>query len=142
MTPHRVRVEGGVVRFEDRAQFERSCKKLPDGEYLVILDLPDVIRTHLQNRYYWGGVIGPLASFLGYLPLELHALLKVKFPPKYGDSTSTESTKDFSERIENIRSWALERHEFVILSPEEWREREMQKRRLKIGDGVFGAALP
>ena len=142
MTPHRVKVEGGVVRFEDRAEFERCTKRLPDGEYAVILDIPDTIRTYLQNRYYWGGVIRPISAHTGFSPQEIHAMLKVRFPPKTGDSTASETTKEFTERIEAVRQWAAESLDVQILTPDEWREREMQKQRVRVGPGVWGASRP
>lgn len=76
-------------------------------------------RDNVANRYYWKGIVEPLADFLGYLiKLRMHEILLVLFSlveVKYeGDiviyvvrSTSAMSSVEFEDYMEKIRIWAL-----------------------------------
>ena len=72
-------------------------------------------RSDDQNRYYWGVVIRYIADYAGYRGNEelqsLHEELKRKFLPKLGvlqiaQSTATLTSKEFSDYVETIRTWA------------------------------------
>jgi hypothetical protein len=72
-------------------------------------------RSNNQNAWYWACIIPLLGESCGYDPEEMHSALKERFLRIHGDSplptvrsTSTLSTKDFSEYCENCRRLAAE----------------------------------
>ena len=87
-------------------------------------------RTINQNKYYWAGVVHPLAEFLGYTDDEFHEILKWKFL-KFIDKNGIENIKSTSELdiveenkyIENIRDFASRDFSFYLESPEEYKQR-------------------
>ena len=79
-----------------------------------------IARTNLQNRYYWVAVVGIPAQHFGYLPEEMHDAYKLMFlnlndegKPKTIRSTTTLSTKEFSEYVDKCAQWCAE-NEIVI----------------------------
>jgi len=79
-------------------------------------------RTNLQNRYYWVSVVGIPAEHFGYLPEEMHDAFKFLFlrmhdegKPETVRSTTTLTTKEFSDYVEKCAQWCAEQG---ILIPE------------------------
>lgn len=74
-----------------------------------------IIRSLSQNSLYWGVYIKILSEELGYFPDEMHEELKLKFNAKdskltpgekVGGSTKRMTTKEFTEYLTEIRTWA------------------------------------
>jgi hypothetical protein len=91
------------------------------------------IRSTPENRYYWGVCIKIISDELGYLPMEIHDMMKYEFlrcvvfiptrDKKMDEcvilkSTTSLSTVEFEEYLSNIRQWASE-HSIYIPLPNE-----------------------
>ncbi|MCH7517282.1 MAG: hypothetical protein IIB08_09255 [Bacteroidetes bacterium] len=92
------------------------CAKNTDQQYRVFVLDHKKLRSIQQNRYYWSCVVGELSQLTGYVPEEMHEILKHKFNLQtaligseyieFGGSTAILNTKHFTEYIEQIRIWA------------------------------------
>ena len=80
-------------------------------------------RTHWQNDYYWGGVIGKSGkegtlldseTFGGYTSDEMHEALKQRFKIT---STKLLTVAEFSEYIEQIVRWASSDFQVSVAPP-------------------------
>ena len=87
-----------------------------DQDYRVYILDHKKLRSIQQNRYYWSCVVGELSKHTGYVPEEMHDILKHKFNlqtaligdelMEFGGSTKSMSTTKFTNYIEQIRIWA------------------------------------
>ena len=97
------------------------------GLQIVTIKKHRAKRSSNENRYYWGVIVRILGDEFGYLPDEMHQVLKRLFlsyekPNKitgeieiFAESTSGLTTEQAEEYYEKIRIWALS--EFSILIP-------------------------
>ena len=88
-------------------------------------------RSSSENRYYWGVIIKVLGDEFGYLPDEMHQVLKRVFltyekPNQvtgeiefFSKSTTDLTTQQAEEYYENIRIWALSNFSILIPLPNE-----------------------
>ena len=87
------------------------------------------IRTLRQNRYYWGVVLMYIAAHTGHHKNELHHYFKEMFVEKkfisiggkemeIPKSTTSLSTKEMVDYVENVRIFAGENLSIVIPLPE------------------------
>lgn len=84
-------------------------------------------RSDKENRYYWGGIIEPLADYFGYSKEEMHDALKSMFlkieipgkPPKIL-STAKLNTLEAETYYEQIRIWALSDYGIRLKLPNEF----------------------
>ena len=113
------------LRILNRAGFDRFLGELDVDTMLEIEVNEDVNRTHIQNSYYWGQVIGSPSKegsllsnemFQGYTKQELHEALKDKFEVK---ATMVMRQEDFTEYINKIIRWAAEFADMYIKEPED-----------------------
>lgn len=93
--------------------FRMSLKKLPKGEYVLLVKLIEENRTKNQNATYWLWLT-VIADETGHNPEEIHEYLKHKFllchdkKYPYVRSTTKLTTKEFSEYMQRIETWATE----------------------------------
>lgn len=83
-------------------------------------------RSDLQNNYYWGVVIELTRNFCGYSKEEMHDAFGMMFRKMEAvdgiptiRSTTTMSTEEFSEYVENCRRFAAEELRVYIPDPNE-----------------------
>lgn len=81
-----------------------------------------------QNGYYWTVVIPILGEYFGYLPWEMHEVLRPMFfyrehPKHPGIKQPISSTEydrvEWENKMQEIRVWALTTYEVVIPLPNE-----------------------
>lgn len=96
-------------------------------EYTIPLNR-ELVRTLPQNKLYWGVYLKIIAEHLGYFAEDLHEELKYKFNPKdskfapgerIGGSTTKMTRKEFTDYLEDIRTWALTFHNITLPEAEE-----------------------
>ena len=91
-------------------------------------------RTDPQNRYYWGCVVQTISDELGYTKEEVHEIVKRLFFSdvkeaigkdgsrvllSYSKSTTLSDTKEWEEKMSEIREWASMKLGIYIMSPDE-----------------------
>ncbi len=87
-------------------------------------------RSTNQNRYYWGQVVGLIASETGHSALEIHEILRMMFLPHdtvnlkgnefiVPKSTTVLSTIEMEEYLARIRAWASTELGIFITLPNE-----------------------
>lgn len=116
----------------ERADLKRlydKLKKLPPAEYKIYVVDKKVERSLAQNAYYFSVVVPILAGHCGYSKDEMHEVLKYKFIPqmifidnepiKVPKSTTSLSTKEFTEFLEEIKQWASQEMGVYIPDPGE-----------------------
>jgi ribosomal protein L39E len=105
----------------------KRCKLVP---YRVELKEDRDNRSNNQNKYYWGVVIKTLSDETGFTPDEMHEVLKRKFlkyckalpngeQVEVTESTTDLDTKEFEEYMEQIRRFAIQELDILILLPNE-----------------------
>lgn len=81
-----------------------------------------------QNGYYWGVVIPILAEHFGYLPWEMHEVLRPLFwsepHPEHPELRRPLSSAEFNtvaweDKMKEIRIWAQTDHDIYIPEPNE-----------------------
>jgi hypothetical protein len=81
-----------------------------------------------QNGYLWTVVLPYLCEYFGYLPYDMLDALRPLFFFEVSDkdpnikrlkSTSEYNTKEWEEKMEEIRVWALTEHDIKIPEPNE-----------------------
>lgn len=92
-----------------------TCPKC-QFEYTIPLDR-ELVRTLPQNSLYWGVYIKVLSEHIGMYPDKIHEELKLMFNPKdskyvhgakVGATTTRMTRKEFTQYLENIRTWAFQ----------------------------------
>jgi hypothetical protein len=86
------------------------------GAVEIVIKRVRATRSNQQNRFWWGVVVPTLGEHCGYTNDEMHEALKHKFlrldadPDQFGlvrvRSTATLNTKEFTDLIENVVTWA------------------------------------
>jgi hypothetical protein len=88
-------------------------------------------RSSQENKYYWGVVVKILSDEFGYLPDEMHDVLKRLFlayekpnqitgeVERFAKSTTGLTTEQAEQYYENIRIWALTEYSILIPLPNE-----------------------
>ena len=125
---HKIKVTNGKVDFLNLPLFNKDLKQYEGKEAILIIKPYKDSRSDNQNRYYWGVVIKLLCDEIGYLPEEMHEILKQKFlstrTVKIGgeeysipDSSSTLNTTEFEDYLSKIRTWASQDLELLIPLP-------------------------
>lgn len=113
---------GGIV---NEKQVRMEISNLPDGEYEIIPKKKD--RTSKQNRYLRGGVYGTISKETGEQDLEyIHFVFwrrflldRVSKKEPFIKSTTKLSTTEFTEYVEKIRDFCLQKMNIYIPTPEE-----------------------
>ena len=127
---HKIKVKGGKVEFLNLPLFNRDLKQYEGRDAFVVLHPYKDKRSQNQNRYYWGVVMKLLSDELGYLPDEMHEVMKQKFlnvrdvkvgTVKYQipESTTKLTTTDFEDYVSKIRIWAAKDLNVMIPLPNE-----------------------
>lgn len=125
---HKIRVINGKAQFLNLPIFKKDLQQYEGQDAFLIIKPYKDNRSDNQNRYYWGVVIKLLADELGYLPEEMHEVLKQKFlvsrivkvgNTEYSipDSSSTLNTTEFEDYLSQIRTWASQELELLIPQP-------------------------
>jgi len=122
-------VKDGKMLIRNRPALDKMLANMPDGEYVFSIKEMKNDRSEKQNRYYWGVVIKILSENFGYLPLEIHEVLKSTLLPKELDfgimkvissrSTTSLNTSEFEEYLEKVRVWANQEFGVIIPLPNE-----------------------
>ena len=117
----RARIEDGKIIFSDPQVFPLGT----NSDVTVTIEEPRNNRSGLQNRYYWGVVIDMIHDHTGMGKEDIHAYLKKKFVMKYAVqnpnliTTTSLSTLEFEDLMEEIRLWANEEQGILIPKPNE-----------------------
>jgi hypothetical protein len=128
-------IENGRLFIRNRREFDDQIRQLREGcEVEIEVTRRRASRSMQQNRYYWGVVIQMLSEYTGFVPDEMHDVLKAKFIPKklalcdgngevqdefvLGGSTRKMNKNEFGEYVESIRRWAAETLDLVIPDPD------------------------
>lgn len=74
------------------------------------------IRSPQENSYYHAVVVRDIADFKGWSPEEAHEWVKETFGI---ESTTTLTTKEFEDLMEDVRQHVLKYWELVIALPNE-----------------------
>lgn len=119
----------GKLKLYDKNGFSEYVSALPNDNLELILRVAKSRRSLNQNSYYWGVVVKILSDETGNDPESIHEFIKLKFNPKFvtvgneqaliGGSTANLSTKDFEEKMEEIRAWAAIELNINIPEPNE-----------------------
>ncbi|MBN2640371.1 MAG: hypothetical protein JXR78_01820 [Victivallales bacterium] len=110
------RVISGRLCFNslERARWTAAIANF-SGDVEIIIRRPKKERSHDQNAYYWGVVIQLITEYTGDVPVKLHDLFKKTYLG--GRSTTTLTTREFEDYLEQIKAWAAE-HNIIIPDPE------------------------
>jgi hypothetical protein len=114
---------------EDKAKLF-SILKVLKGEHAVAIKKKRAQRSGMQNRYYWGIVIAYLSEETGFTKEESHQLMQrmfLRYDKELPDgttetfvrSTTTLTTVEMEEYVENIRRFALAELGTYIPEPSE-----------------------
>lgn len=103
------------LTFRNKCQLMEYLRRMPDLVDVVIRK-PRDLRSHRQNRYYFGVVIPIIAEALGYEKEDMHEILKSIFlsedfefngeKVKIIKSTSSLNTEEFERYLAQVRTWA------------------------------------
>ena len=116
------------LKFLNIAKFKNHLLKMKGKTVAVTCEERKRHRSNEQNAYYWGVVLKTIADYAGYRGEQeitgIHEELKRMFLPKIGKlnivkSTSSLNTAEFTDYIENIRSWAAQELGVYIPDPNE-----------------------
>jgi hypothetical protein len=123
------KVKDGQIVFNDKDFIAAHLKRLEGKAVFVSVEPMHGRRSLQQNAYYWGVIVKTLANELGYLPDDMHEILKYKFNPKqafiegkemtYGGSTRVLSTLEFRNYNDAIKTWAASELGIYIPDPGE-----------------------
>jgi len=130
------RVQKGKLFIRNRRLFDRQVAELKESwELEILVQRLRATRSPMQNRWYWGQVVGLVSQYTGSTPDDIHGIYKAKFLPRIisvpnirtgevvaeftlGGSTRTMNTTEFSEYCEAIRDWAADTLGVIIPDPE------------------------
>ena len=122
-----------ILDNQDKKMLFEYLKNL-ENNYLVEVKKRRETRSNKQNKYYWKCIVQELANSLGYLPDEMHSILRTKFLSEWEmieinnkkiglnriKSTTELNTKAFEVYAEQIRIWALTELGIRLLIPNEY----------------------
>ncbi len=105
-------------------------KKREGQDVRLTFSQPTKTRSNQQNRYYWGCVLTFIAAETGHTTEEIHEYCKAAFMPrafiKLGGhekrvtkSTTTLSTDEFEEYLDQVRAFAATELSIQIPMPNE-----------------------
>lgn len=126
--------KNGQIFFQNRKSFDDYIGNLGESIVKIIVKKYSQKRTSgqaheksNQNGYYWTCVIPILGNYFGYLNDEMHEAIKYKFLRKGGTdelpkigSTTELSTKEWEDKMEEIRTWALTTYNINIPTVEDF----------------------
>ena len=128
-------VTKGRLKLRNTERVSRELKAWRDTEVSITIEKKRATRSLAQNALYWGVYVELLSEHTGYIPDEIHALLKAKFIPKklavcdgngevrdefvIGGSTRKLNKLEFGEFLRAIQIWAAEELGVVIPDPDE-----------------------
>lgn len=129
LTPFLAYVEAGKLRLNNLEAFRAHVATL-SGEVVVSVGKQRKKRTDQQNRYYWGCVVKLAGDYCGYHPDEMHETFRWLFlkrespgrPPTVRSTTSL-STVEFTEYLDQCRQWCAEQG-VVVPDPSSYYETE------------------
>ncbi len=116
---------------KDKRRLFEVLKSRKPKEYKVSIVENREKRSNPQLAYYFGVVLKIIGQETGYPTTDLHEALKLKFNPStvvfrangeemlVPGTTGKMDTKEFSEYIEQIRTWALTELDILIPDPNE-----------------------
>lgn len=106
----------GTLVLDDQPAFARQVIRLRNKPVELTIKQKRAQRSLKQNAYWYGVVVPILGAHLGYDKDEMHEALKYKFlrldaePDANGlvrmRGTSTLTTKEFTDLIEEVVTWA------------------------------------
>lgn len=131
------RVEGGRLQI-DRFAFNKAIQRWNGKDVYVRVGLDKGTRSDRANAFLWVAIYGPIAEHTGNDEEDIHAVCKGMFLPKavafadgngevvgefvVGGSTTRLTPDEFSAYIRKIKTWALDKLQFVIPDDgEPWR---------------------
>lgn len=119
----------GRLTLDDQPGYARQVARLANKPIELVVRQKRAQRSLRQNAYWWGVVIPLLSEHLGYDKDEMHEALKYKFlrldaePDTHGlvrmRGTSTLNTKEFTDLIEDVVTWAGAEFGVVVPLPNE-----------------------
>jgi len=119
----------GRLTLDDPSAYARQVARLANTPVELTIKQKRAQRSIRQNAYWWGVVVPLLSEHLGYDKDEMHEALKYKFlrldaePDANGlvrmRGTSTLNTKEFTDLIEEVVTWAGAEFGVVIPLPNE-----------------------
>lgn len=119
------KVANGRLKLDDQEAFNQWLVSLGECEVQLSIGKRKKIRSHNENRYYWGVVIRILSAELGYSDDEMHEALKWKFLRIKENSiptvksTANLSTTEFEDYAAQIRRWAAQELNIQVPEPNE-----------------------
>lgn len=131
---HHGEIKGGKLILDNPRYWKGMVQMFDDAKVRIILEKVRGTRTNRQNRYYWGVVLELIAHHTGYLPEDVHEIMKSKFLRtkkvwRTGEITVLKSTAEltsdeFTQYIEQVRVEAGEM-EIEIPDPDkDWSVKE------------------
>jgi hypothetical protein len=127
-------VRGGRLKIRRSDVLSAQLAALRDGPVEIRIARQKATRSLEQNAWYWSCLVGLVAEHTGYTADEIHEIYKAKFIPKHfaiadgngevkgefviGGTTTSLSTKEFTEYAEAIRMWAADELGVVIPDPQ------------------------
>lgn len=128
-------IHEGKISLDDMRAYRDDMKRFGEGESIVVtVESVKEHRTTAQNRRYWK-ILSLLSDHTGHHAEELHEYFKPRFLPKHvvltdasgividdrvvGGTTTTLSTREFSDYCDRIIQFAAEELGFVVLDPGE-----------------------
>lgn len=121
--------ERGQFRPENAERFRTAFQSFAGQDVELTVQRRRDIRSLNQNRYYWGVVVKILGDEFGYLPDEMHEILRSKFLRRwsqgkvgtfaYSTSTANLDTNAFEQYLEQIRIWAVTEFSITVPLPNE-----------------------
>lgn len=123
LVQHTAFLKDGRVHIRHRKLFDKLCAQFREGaELLVTVERVTATRSPEANRFYWAGLVTPIAEATGHTKNEMHEILKRMFLPhvvlvpgkggvivaefQLGGSTRKLDKNEFYEYMEEIRAWA------------------------------------
>jgi 23S rRNA maturation-related 3'-5' exoribonuclease YhaM len=123
---HRGKVEKGKLILEDPSRYLLRIASLEGKKVELSLKKSQSIRSLQQNKFYHGVVVKMIANHCGYIPDEMHEILKHKFlsdniADEFGlvrvRSTAALSTDEFIQYTNRIVIWSAETLDLPIPDP-------------------------
>jgi hypothetical protein len=104
--------KGGII-----LDLVKKINKLKNGDYRIVIEKKNKVKSRQLEKYYWKYVIGPISDLLGYEKDEVHEILLARHSTLPGEAgkpdrivrTSNEklfNTKYQMEYYAKIRRWA------------------------------------
>ena len=115
---HHGEIKGGKLILDSPRYWQGMVGMFNDAKVRIVLEKMRGTRTNRQNRYYWGVALELIAHHTGYLPEDVHEIMRARFLKKKriwrgGEMAVLQSTSDltsdeFTQYIEQVRQEAAE----------------------------------